>query len=62
MAESEEGRLTRANVRLPMFYAEKFMLWWLQILAYATACKFREAMTDTPEADLPASESEVLGG
>jgi len=58
---TEEDLLTK-TVKLPMFSGKQkqFALWWIQINAYATTHKFRQAMKPTKEADMPDKEDDVL--
>jgi hypothetical protein len=57
----EESRGER-SVRLPTFEgkSKSFMIWWIRFRAFATVCKFIEAVKPVGEAHLPATEGEVL--
>ena len=48
------------SVKLPVFKGEqsKFQLWWIKFMSYANLHKFRQALTEDVEADLPTKESD----
>ena len=50
------------GVKLPTFDGDskKFQLWWTRFCAYATVYKFRQALTETGDVDLPETENEIL--
>ena len=50
------------GVKLPSFDGDskKFQLWWTRFCAYATVYKFRQALAENGDSDLPANESEEL--
>jgi hypothetical protein len=58
----EETSSSERSVRLPTFdgKAKSFMLWWIRFRAFATVYKFITALKPTYEANMPATEEEVL--
>ena len=49
---------TEKSVKLPQFDGsrDKFQIWWVRFAAYAMVYKFRKAIKDTADPDLPSSE------
>ena len=58
----DEDTLMRSAVKLPVFNGKQkeFALWWIQRGAYGTAHRFREALKETIEADMPTLETVVI--
>ena len=56
MADTDQ--LAKGVVKIPLFSGKKkeFMLWWMQMQAYAQVHKFRATLSKTIEADMPVSE------
>ena len=50
------------SVKLPTFDGtkNKFQMWWVRFMAYATVCKFNAALQVNGEHDLPESEATVV--
>jgi hypothetical protein len=50
------------KVTLPKFTGshKSYQIWWTRMMAYASVYRFTQAMITTPEADMPASDADVI--
>ena len=60
--DNEEDKLSMKSVKLPVFSGDHkhFQTWWFQFSAFATVWKFKSAVGQSEESDLPESETVAL--
>ena len=62
MMDNDDDKLSTKSVKLPVFSGDHkhFQTWWFRFLAFATVWKFKPAIGQTEELDLPESEAAAL--
>ena len=62
MMDDDDDKLSMKSVKLPVFSGDPkhFQTWWFQFSAFATVWKFKPAISQTEELDLPESEAAAL--
>ena len=62
MMDDDEDKLSTKSVKLPVFSGDHkhFQTWWFQFSAFATVWKFKSAVGQSEEPDLPESETVAL--
>ena len=62
MMDDDEDKLSTKSMKLPVFSSDHkhYQIWWFRFSAFATVWKFKSAMGQTEELDLPVSEAAAL--
>ena len=62
MMDDDDDKLSTKSVKLPVFSGDHkhFQTWWFRFSAFATVWKFKQAVGQTEDPDLPASEGAAL--
>ena len=62
MMDDDDDKLSTKSVKLPVFSGDHkhFQTWWFRFSAFATVWKFKQAVGQTEDLDLPASEGAAL--
>ena len=62
MMDDDDDKLSTKSVKLPVFSGDHkhFQTWWFQFSAFATVWKFKQAVGQTEDPDLPESEAAAL--
>ena len=62
MMDGDEDKLSTKSVKLPVFSGDHkhFQTWWFWFAAFATVWKFKSAIGQSEESDLPESETVAL--
>ena len=62
MMDDDDDKLSTKSVKLPVFSGDHkhFQTWWFRFSAFATVWKFKQAVGQTEDPDLPASEAAAL--
>ena len=62
MMDDDDDKLSMKSVKLPVFSGDHkhFQTWWFRFSAFATMWKFKPAVGQTAELDLPESEAAAL--
>ena len=62
MMDDDEDKLSTKSVKLPVFSGDHkhFQTWWFQFSAFATMWKFKSAIGQSEELDLPESKTVAL--
>ena len=62
MMDDDDNKLSTKSVKLPVSSDDHkhFQTWWFRFLAFATVWKFKSAVGQTEEPDLPESEAAAL--
>ena len=62
MMDDDEDKLSTKSVKLPVFSGDHklFQTWWFRFSAFATMWKFKPAIGQSEEPDLPESEAAAL--
>ena len=62
MMDDDDDKLSMKSVKLPVFSGDHkhFQTWWFRFSVFATVWKFKSAVGQTEESDLPESEAAAL--
>ena len=62
MMDDDDDKLSTKSVKLPVFSGDHkhFQTCWFRVSAFATVWKFKQAVGQTEDPDLPASEGAAL--
>ena len=62
MMDDDEDKSSTKSVKLPVFSGDHkhFQTWWFRFSAFATVWKFKSAVGQSEEPDLPESETVAL--